>query len=117
MVAAALKQKPILKAFHATVHVTRTEPWCIEAEAAEEARELLSASAGYRCEIGDCKYRSRARRGLSFARPDVPRAFCHLNFLDENLDFRRVMSGSYGTRKRKPRSRSRRGVFDAQDRN
>jgi hypothetical protein len=57
MAAAALKQKPILKAFHATVHVTRTEPWCIEAEAVEEARELLSAGAGYRCAIGDCKYR------------------------------------------------------------
>jgi hypothetical protein len=47
MAVAALKQKPILKTFHATVHVTRTEPWCIEAEAAEEARELLSAGAGY----------------------------------------------------------------------
>ena len=30
------------------------EPWCIEAEAAEEARELRSAGAGYRCAIGDC---------------------------------------------------------------
>jgi hypothetical protein len=26
----------------------------VEAEAAEEARELLSAGAGYRCAIGDC---------------------------------------------------------------
>jgi hypothetical protein len=49
-----LKQKPALKTFHATVHVTRTEQWCVEAETAEEARELLAASAGYRCEIGEC---------------------------------------------------------------
>ncbi len=53
MAVAAVKQKPILKTFHATVHVMRTEPWCIEAEAAEEAREPLSAGAGYQCEIGD----------------------------------------------------------------
>jgi hypothetical protein len=30
------------------------EQWCVEAETAEEARELLAAGAGYRCEIGDC---------------------------------------------------------------
>jgi hypothetical protein len=79
MAAAALKQKPILKAFHATVHVTRTEPWCIEAEAAEEARELLSAGAGYRCEIGECKYRTRARRGLSSSHgPEPERSVCVL---------------------------------------
>jgi hypothetical protein len=53
MAVAALKQKPLLKTFHATVHVTRVEQWCVEAESAEEARELLAAGAGYRCEIGD----------------------------------------------------------------
>jgi hypothetical protein len=26
----------------------------VEAETAEEARELLAAGAGYRCQIGDC---------------------------------------------------------------
>jgi hypothetical protein len=43
MAVAALKQKPLLKPFHATVHVTRVEQWCVEAETAEEARELLAA--------------------------------------------------------------------------
>jgi hypothetical protein len=54
MAVVALKQKPLLKTFHATVYVTRVEQWCVEAETAEEARELLAAGAGYRCEIGDC---------------------------------------------------------------
>jgi hypothetical protein len=54
MAVAALKQKHALKTFHAIVHVTRTEQWCVEAESAEQARELLAAGAGYRCEIGDC---------------------------------------------------------------
>ena len=54
MAVAALKRKPALKTFHATVHVTRMEQWCVEAETAEEARELLAAGAGYRCEIGEC---------------------------------------------------------------
>jgi hypothetical protein len=54
MAVAALKHKPALKTFHATVHVTRMEQWCVEAETAEEARELLAAGAGYRCEIGEC---------------------------------------------------------------
>ena len=69
----------------------------VEAEAAEEARELLSALAGYRCAIGDC-----VNIEVERVEPSVPRAFCHLNFLDENLDFRRGRSGCYETRKRKP---------------
>ena len=32
MAVAALKLKPKLKTFHATVHVTRVEEWCVEAE-------------------------------------------------------------------------------------
>jgi hypothetical protein len=44
----------MLKTFHATVHVTRTEQWCVEAHSPEHARELLAAGAGYRCEIGEC---------------------------------------------------------------
>jgi hypothetical protein len=45
MAVAALKQKfePELKTFHATMLVTRAEEWCVEAESAEEARELLAA--------------------------------------------------------------------------
>jgi hypothetical protein len=54
MAVVALKQKPLPKTFHATVHVTRVEQWCVEAETAEEAGELLAAGAGYRCEIGEC---------------------------------------------------------------
>jgi|ERR1700733_12943969 hypothetical protein len=49
---AAAKKKP-LKTFHATMHVTRIEEWCVEAASAEEARELLAGGAGHRCQIGD----------------------------------------------------------------
>jgi hypothetical protein len=51
---AALKRKPALKTFHATMLVTRMEEWCVEAETAEEARELLVSGAGHRCHLGDC---------------------------------------------------------------
>ena len=39
--------------FHATMLVTRTEEWCVEAESPEEARELLAAGLGHRCHLGD----------------------------------------------------------------
>ena len=32
----------------------RVEQWCVEAESAEEARELLATGVCHRCEIGDC---------------------------------------------------------------
>jgi len=54
MAVAALKLKLVFKTYHATVQVTRMEQWCVEAQSAEEARELLAAGAGYRCEIGEC---------------------------------------------------------------
>jgi hypothetical protein len=61
MAVAALKQRPALasapasapKVFHATVLVTRAEEWCVEAESAQEARELLAAGQGHRCHLGD----------------------------------------------------------------
>jgi len=53
MAVAAHKQKPELKTYHATVLVTRVEDWCVEAETAEEARQLLQAGEGYRCQLGD----------------------------------------------------------------
>jgi hypothetical protein len=55
MAVAALKRRlePQLKTFHATVLVTRAEEWCVEAETAEEARELLAAGLGHRCHLGD----------------------------------------------------------------
>ena len=49
---AVLKSK--LKTYHATMHVIRTEEWCVEAESAEEARALLAAGQGNRCATGDC---------------------------------------------------------------
>jgi hypothetical protein len=54
MAVAALELKPKPKLFHATVHITRVEEWCVEAETAEEARELLATGGGHRVHIGDC---------------------------------------------------------------
>jgi hypothetical protein len=34
--------------------VTRVEDWRVEAESAEEARELLASGEGYRMGIGSC---------------------------------------------------------------
>jgi hypothetical protein len=51
---AVAQEKKGLKTFHATMHVTRTEEWCVEAETAEEARALLAAGEGHRCHAGDC---------------------------------------------------------------
>jgi hypothetical protein len=58
MTVAALKQKPQpqLRTFHATVLVTRAEEWCVDAETAEEAQELLTAGYGHRCHLGDRLY-------------------------------------------------------------
>jgi len=43
-----------MKLFHAAMHVTRIEEWCVEAKTAEEARALLESGGGHRCLIGDC---------------------------------------------------------------
>jgi hypothetical protein len=53
MAAVALK-RPRMKTFHATVRVTRTEQWCVDARTPEEARQLLLNGEGYRCDAGDC---------------------------------------------------------------
>jgi hypothetical protein len=45
--------EPALNMFHATVLVTRAEEWCVEAETAEEARELLAQGHGHRCHLGE----------------------------------------------------------------
>jgi hypothetical protein len=42
------------KLFYATVQVTRVEDWCVEAQSAEEARELLAQGEGERFRLGDC---------------------------------------------------------------
>ena len=49
----APKAKPKLQTFHATMLVTRTEEWCVEAASAEEARVLLGLGEGHRCHLGD----------------------------------------------------------------
>jgi hypothetical protein len=35
------------------MHVTRLEEWCVEAETAEQAKELLASGHGHRCSSGD----------------------------------------------------------------
>ncbi len=47
----AVKTKTRL--FHAKMLVTRLEEWCVEADSAEAARELLAAGAGHRCAPGE----------------------------------------------------------------
>jgi len=47
-----LEPTPKLKTFHATVLVTRTEEWWVEAENAEEARALLAAGDGHHATVG-----------------------------------------------------------------
>jgi hypothetical protein len=49
----ATKKRAQKKMYHATMLVTRSEDWCVEAESAEEARQLLSAGDGHRCHVGD----------------------------------------------------------------
>jgi hypothetical protein len=57
MAVAALKREPQRKMFYATMHVTRVEEWCIEAQSAEEAQELLNSGHGERAHIGECIHR------------------------------------------------------------
>ena len=47
-------RKPKLKTYHATMHVVRSEEWCVQAESPEEARALLAAGQGHRCTAGEC---------------------------------------------------------------
>jgi hypothetical protein len=53
---AASAKKKNTKLYHATMQVLRLEEWCVEAESAEEARELLSSGAGHRCTPGESLY-------------------------------------------------------------
>ena len=39
--------------YHATMLVTRTEEWCVEAATPEEAKALLEAGEGHRCTLGE----------------------------------------------------------------
>ena len=78
MAVAALKQKsaPALQMFHAPMLITRAEEWCVEAETAEEARELLAQGQGHRCHLGivytqkfsNSKSEKRRRQFFRYAR-------------------------------------------------
>jgi hypothetical protein len=39
--------------YYATMLVTRTEEWCVEASSPEEAQALLEAGEGHRCSPGE----------------------------------------------------------------
>jgi predicted phosphoribosyltransferase len=54
MAVAAVKRQHRRKMFYATMHVTRVEEWCVEAETEEEARELLNKGHGQRGHVGEC---------------------------------------------------------------
>lgn len=45
-----------LKTYHATMIVTRTEEWCVDAASVEEAQALLEAGQGHRCDSGSVDY-------------------------------------------------------------
>ena len=49
----ATVQNKKLKLFHASMQVMRLEEWCVEAESAKEAQELLASGAGHRCTQGE----------------------------------------------------------------
>lgn len=49
----AANAKKKIQTFHATMVVTRTEEWCVDAASADEAKALLAAGQGYRCHLGD----------------------------------------------------------------
>ena len=42
-----------LRTFHAAMHVTRVEHWCVEAASEEEAAELFASGKGHRCGVGE----------------------------------------------------------------
>jgi hypothetical protein len=42
-----------LRTFHATMLVTRTEEWCVEAASQDEALALFSSGEGHRCHFGE----------------------------------------------------------------
>jgi hypothetical protein len=52
----ARRAKKKLTTYHATMIVTRTEEWCIEAESEDEALSLLEAGEGHRCDIGTAEH-------------------------------------------------------------
>jgi len=53
----ALKREPQRKMFYGTMHVTRVEEWCIEAESAEEARKFMNNGQVELPQTGKCLHR------------------------------------------------------------
>jgi hypothetical protein len=49
----AARAKKKTQTFHATMVVTRTQEWCVDASSPEEAKVLLAAGEGHRCHLGD----------------------------------------------------------------
>jgi hypothetical protein len=47
------KTKTKSQVFHATMLVTRSEEWCVEAANAEEAKARLRRGEGHRCTPGE----------------------------------------------------------------
>ena len=52
----ARRAKKKLNTYHATMIVTRTEEWCVDAASEEEALELLQAGEGHRCDTGAAEH-------------------------------------------------------------
>jgi hypothetical protein len=50
----AMPAKDGPKVFHATMHVTRIEEWFVEANSADEAKQLLESGQGERAHLGEC---------------------------------------------------------------
>jgi hypothetical protein len=48
------KKKP--QTYHATMLVTRSEEWCVEATNVKEAQELFESGQGHRCTGGDAMH-------------------------------------------------------------
>jgi hypothetical protein len=62
---ARLSQKKRPKLFYATMHITRVEHWCVEADDLKEAEALLRSGEGHRHDVGDCIHRE-----VSHVEPD-----------------------------------------------
>ena len=54
---------PRLKTFHATMLVTRSEEWWIEAQTMQEAQALLASGQGHRGAVGACVSVGLGRNG------------------------------------------------------
>ena len=98
MAIAARKREPepALKMFRATVLVTRAEEWCVEADTAEEARELLAQGEGHRCHFGDrlhAEVQELEEKNRSRGQPVPPRTF---------MDRRRTQPGRRMGRRKMP---------------